>query len=265
MENSSYVKSQVFTEKDFLKKTFLIAGVGFLSIFVIGILTNFFIDSSGILREELNSTTRFNFGLYRNIQFSGAISRLARVSLLAGIIIIASLILILIWSFRIFKASKPFIYITFSSYVLAQGLGFGILFVTWKAIDLIGVFAVAGSIFMIMALYGYKTKRNLITWGKWINIGLMVAFVMVLINVILYFSKIYTNVIGIGVVTLFGFIIVAMIAYEVYLIRKTNEYAQAIGGYDEMTNFRLTMFLGLKLLMTFISLIWIVARIWQHN
>ena len=258
------LNTNVINEKTFLRKSFLVAGIGFFSICLIGLIVNFIVDGSGILKEELDSSSRFNFSMYKKMKLAGALSRLARISVFGMGLIVISTVLNLVWAFRALKASKGFIYTTFSIYVLSQGIGFGTLFLTWKAIDLIAVFGIASAMFLIMATIGY-TSKNLLPLGKWLIIGSLFAFVFGIIGVILYLAGAYSETFSLIIYSLFGFLVLGWIAFDVWSIKRTSQYAASVGGFDEVIEFRLIMWSGFKLLSDFVALIWIIAHFYQRS
>jgi len=74
------------------------------------------------------------------------------------------------------------IFLTIGIYVLAQGIGFGILFAALGTMDLIVVFGVAGAMFMITSLIGLMlSHKATITLGKIIGIASIAMLIVMAI------------------------------------------------------------------------------------
>ena len=153
--------------------------------------------------------------------------------------------------FRINRASKPFIFITFGIYIVAQGLGFGILFTILKAIELITIFAIGGGIFIAMAAAGYLAK-NLMGMAPFLIAGTIVIILSSLIAMILYFAGIYSDVFIMIITFGSGVLFAAYTAFDVNMIKLSSQYNNLTEDDD---HFRLVMFFGFKLLIDLISLI----------
>jgi FtsH-binding integral membrane protein len=170
------------------------------------------------------------------------------------------MILSIYWQFRFLKVSNTFMYVVFGVYILAQGFGFGILFTTWNAIELIGIFAIGGGLFTAMGTYGYFAK-DLSSWGRILSIYGLTIFVMWLISFLLIYLGIINAKASYSMFTIaFGILFLGYTAYDVWLLKKTSQWQEATGNLNEEMEYRLTLFFGFRLLVDLIGLIWIVVR-----
>lgn len=242
-------------------KAFTWTSVAFLAICLIGFSTNQIIDQYGLLKG-LADVESFDWAMYQQITESGAVAKLAQVSMISMILIFVSFIIRIVWTFKVFTASKTFIYINYAVYVVAQGLGFGILFTTWKAQEILIVFGVAGFLFGIMALAGWKAKR-LENLTYFLIAGTIAMMVLGLFSMILFFTGVYSEPLIFVYFLLAGFLTLGYIVFDVAMLRR---YASSINAYgDSEMEFRIASFFGFRLLTDLVNLIYILLRMFLYT
>ena len=246
-----------------LRKSFLIAGIAFAITTVIGLVVSFWLksvfDSSGLL-----SGKRFDTGfISKRNDLGSETAKLFKFLIAGGIISIFSSIITLVWMFRILKAGKLFIYVAFASSILSQGIGFGMLFTIFNAMELLSIFGIGGGLFLIMAMAGYMAK-DLSSMRPFLIAGTIAVMALSLVSVIMYFAGVYSDtfymmlVIGMGILTL------AWTMFDVWTIKRTSEYYEMNGSSDDMMQFRLQSFFGFKLFTDLVAIIWTIARIYMR-
>ncbi len=245
-------------EQSLLTSVFIWAGTGLLSIFLVGLIIWSILFYSGLLAPLNNG--QFNWGIYD--LSNQALQTIRSLSFVGVILIILSFFLRLIWIFRVETVSKTFIYFTFTTYIIAQGIGFGFLFSTWNAPELLAIFGITGGLFAVMALVGIFAK-NLRGILPFIIFGGITVLFLGLINMILYFSGIYSNTLIFLVMTLSGLLALAYIAFDIWWIKRTSEFYKN-SFTDPDSRFRLVSFFAFQLLTDFIWLFWIVIRFYSR-
>lgn len=257
-------RSQFHTkEQSILTSVFSYAGISFLSVCAIGFAVWGMIASSGLLKVLGNG--RFNWDIYRQIasQNPSAVKTIGYLSMIGGVLIILSFILRIFWIFRFDRVSKPFIYTVYASFIIGQGVGFGFLFASWNAPDLIAIFGITGGLFAVMAITGYFAK-NLRGMIPFLVVGGLAVFVLAMINTILYASGIYNDKLTFLFLTLSGIMAFLYIMFDVWWIKRTNDSFSQAAFMDKDDRFRLVAFFAFQLLTDFIWLLWTVARIYAR-
>lgn len=249
-------------EQTILTSVFTWAGLALLAVFGVGLISWAIIDSTGAL--SVIKGRRFDWEIYRQLngEAQTAISRIGVLSIVGMVLIFASWILRMIWIFRFEKVSKMFIYITFALFIVGQGTGFGILFATWNAPDLLAIFGITGGLFVSMAIIGWFA-RNLSGMLPFLIVGFITLSVLSLLNLILYFSGVYSDKLTFLIIILSGFLALAYIAFDVWLIKRTSEIYQNY-FLNQDFRFKLVSFLAFQLLTDFIWLLWTVVRLYSR-
>ena len=251
-------KNRIFTkEASIFTKAFTWAGVSFLLICLLGIITWLVADPLGTLQGL--GTKKFDWSNVYNLR---AMSNITRISMFSIGLIFVSGIMRLVWWFRFNTASKAFIYTNYVIYIVAQGLGFGLLFTTWRAQEIMSIFGVAGLGFLAMAWAGYIAK-DLSKMAPFLIMASLFMMILTLPMVILSFTTNLDNLwflwtIGIGILTLL------FIMFDVWQLRKTSEFIVASGGTDELTEFRIISWFGFRLLSDMVQLVWVMARLYMR-
>ena len=243
-------------EATIFSSAFGVAAAGFLIICLIGVGVWMTVDATGVLKGY--GTGKYDWSMYKNMTGDSKVALIGKISIASMVLIMLSFVLRMIWAFRFQRASKVFIYTVFTVYILAQGLGFGILFTLWRAQELFIIFGVAGSMFGIMAFAGYKAKdlSRLGVFLFYASIGLMV---LAGISLIMFFTGVYDNTMVFIITIVTGVLTLLYTMYDVWILRKFSENEGL--AYDEDMRFRLIMFFGFRLLTDIVHMIWTMARL----
>ena len=243
-------------ETTIFTRAFGVAAIGFILISLIGLIVWLTVDATGLLRGI--GDKKFDWSMYKNMQGSDKMAVLGKVSIAAMGLIMVSFVLRIIWAFRFRTAGKFFIYSVFTIYIIAQGLGFGIMFTLWRAQDLLIIFGVAGVMFATMSFAGYKA-RDLSRMGVYLFYAMIGLMVLSGISMILYFSGVYDSTLIFIIVLGSGVLTLLYTMYDVWLLKKFSQNEEL--QYDEEMKFRIVMFFGFRLLTDIVQMIWTVARL----
>ena len=243
-----------------LRKSFFYAGVAFVITTVIGIAISYWMKS--VVNFNDTGSGRFNFDFINKA--NSAQEQLFKFMVAGGILAVFSMIITLVWMFRITKASKTFIFIAFGSSIISQGLGFGILFTSFQAMELLGIFGIGGGLFLSMALAGYLAK-DLSSMRPFLFAGSIVVGILSLVSVIMFYAGVYNDTFYMLLIVGTGVLMLAWTMFDVWMIKRTSQYAEMNGGIDEMMEFRLVSYFSYKLFSDLISIIWTVARIYLRS
>lgn len=242
-----------------LKKSFLVAGMLFAVVCIIGFIVKAIIDRSGALSDYYASSSAWDtsFLTQNTTDF-----RVVKLIFGFGVIcIIASWICSLIWAFRISKASKAFIVVNYVLFAIAQGVGFSSLFIVFKATELLAIFGIAGGIFLAMGAAGYIIKDGT-KLLPFIFIGFAVSTVLSVISIIMYFSNVYSDNFILFITVFTGFMTCIYIMFDVWYIRRSGQFYEMQTLNDPDMAFRLVSFFAFRLASDLVSLVWTVARLY---
>jgi uncharacterized protein len=144
--------------------------------------------------------------------------------------VITELAIALIMSLLIKKMSVSTLKILFIIYSIITGITFGSIFIMYKISSIISIFAISALIFGLLALYGYKTNRDLTQIGRILFFSLLGLIIGELLNFAIFKSSgaaILGSVICVLIFTLY-------IAYDTnrvkYLLPAIGEDKAAIYG-----------------------------------
>lgn len=138
------------------------------------------------------------------------------------------------------NASQQLAPVLLHVFAAAMGLSFSVIFAIYQMGSIAGAFMGAAILFGVMTFYGYFTKRNLDSIGKWLMVGLIAICIASIINVFLGNSVVQMVVSALAIVIFTG-----LTAYDTQKIRETLMY-------DD--DHRLEIMGALTLYMDFINL-----------
>lgn len=242
-----------------LRKSFLTAGLLFAAVCLIGFLTKLIIDQTGAISSAISSS-RFDASFFKIS--SAEANKIKVVFGLGSMLILVSSVLTLFWVFRIERASKAFIVINYVVFALGQGIGFGSLFMVFKAFELIAIFGIAGGIFLAMAGVGFLIKDGTKLW-PFMVVGLVASLIIGLVSMGLYFAGIYNDTLIMLSTILTGAMTCLYIVFDIWYIRVSDQFYRLQGDTD--SEFRIVAFMGFRLASDLITLVWTVARFYLRN
>ena len=153
-------------------------------------------------------------------------------------IIIIELVIAFIMGLRIMKMKPLTMKICYVIYCFTTGVTFSSIFIIYKLTSLIAIFLATSLIFGGLALYGYKTKKDLSKLGQILLIGLIISLVVSLLNMMLFHSTITDLIITIIVVLIFcGYIVYDMKNIKTLLVEIGEEKAAVYGAFQLYLDF----------------------------
>ncbi len=126
----------------------------------------------GLLLTSLISWYVFSSGLYINILIEG----------MFNVLLIAEIAVVLLFSFLINKCSPTIAGIMFFTYAILNGVTFSVIFAVYELTSITILFFGAAGIFGIMALYGYRTDKDLTKFAPLIFTTLIIGILVSCIN-----------------------------------------------------------------------------------
>ena len=143
------------------------------------------------------------------------------------------------------KLSKEVLTVLYILYCSVSGFTLSSVFIVYKLDSVITIFLVAAFIFAGLAIYGYKTKKDISKLGPILFFGLIGILVITFINIL--FVK--SNSLDIGVTIISLLIFIGFIAYDMHIIKNKmydiEEDKLAIYGAFQLYLDFINMFLDL--------------------
>ncbi len=145
-------------------------------------------------------------------------------------IVVIELVIALVMGIRIRKMNPLTTKICYIIYCITTGLTFSSLFLYYQLTSLLSIFLITAVIFAVLAIYGYKTKKDLSKFGTILLIGLIVTIILSVLNYFIFKTSsmdILLTIIGI-------FIFAGYIAYDMskvkLLLNEVGEEKAAVYG-----------------------------------
>ena len=131
------------------------------------------------------------------------------------VVIFAPLVSILAMTFAFDKMTKPQLQLFLHGFAALMGLSFATIFVVFTLGSIVGAFMGALVLFAVMSLYGYFTKQNLDSVGKWMFVGLIAIIIASIINIFIGSSVAQMVISAIAIIIFLG-----LTAYDTQQIRQ---------------------------------------------
>lgn len=239
-------KTQTEQQGSILSRSFLVTGISFLLICVIGY-------GFGVLFNKLIYEWN-HFDVANTLVYVSIL--LVIISMIGSMVVMRKLLIQPTWK----------IVTWIGLYCLGEGLGLGMLFARFNtnSYSLVLIFGICGLVFLICALIGYfLTTRAAFTLARmlmWGAIAIMVLMVIMFIPMIIMlctgttmwgFEWYYWLILGLS-----GLMFMGYIAYDTHVIARTSEF-MSIGSSQVINN--LSLYFGYRLLVDLIGLLWTIA------
>ena len=149
---------------------------------------------------------------------------------LKWVVIFAPLVAIIVMSFASANFSKSGLQLFLYAFAGLMGLSFATIFAVYTMGSIFTAFMGAGVLFGTLSLYGYFTKRNLDSVGKYMFVALIAIIIASLINIWIGSSVFQTVISAIAIV-----VFMALTAYDTQQIREmvsveSDEPVEVIGA-----------------------------------
>lgn len=102
-----------------------------------------------------------------------------------GIILVVELVVVLLFSFLFKKLSPTVVGILYFVYSMINGLSLSVIFVLFKMSSIVYAFVATAALFGVLAVYGYKTQRDISNWRTVLYATLLIGLIVSIINLFL--------------------------------------------------------------------------------
>lgn len=138
------------------------------------ILTNtFFRMFLGLLASAGTAYYVYSSGLFVSVIMNGFFFPL----------VIAELVVVLVFSLLFRKLSPTMVTILFFAYAFLNGFTLSVIFPVFELTSIVYAFAGTASLFGILSLIGYTTKKDISKWSSILTVALLVGLVLTVINI----------------------------------------------------------------------------------
>lgn len=145
-------------------------------------------------------------------------------------IIVIELIIAFAMGFFIQKLSPIMTKIFYLIYSITTGVTFGTIFLAYRMDSIITIFLIAALLFGLLALYGYKTKKDITKIGTLLFVALLASLVVSILNVFIFKN----SGLEFGLSLLIIIIFLGYVAYDMknikYLVNAMDEDKAAVYG-----------------------------------
>ena len=168
---------------------------------------------------------------------------------------IAELVIVFYLSARINKISAAKATAAFIIYSILNGFNLSTIFFVYNITSIANIFAISAGMFLCMAIYGSKTKSNLMSYGKFFSMAILGIIIATLVN-FLFRSTDMSFIISLVAVVLFT----GLTAYDAQKMLIVSRHATN----DEM--FKKASIIGaLSLYLDFINIFIHLLRIFGNR
>ena len=129
----------------------------------------------GLLGTAIVAWYTYSSGLFIDIIFKGYFN----------ILLIAELVVVIVFSLLFKKLPPTIVGILYFVYAMINGVSLSVIFVVFELNSIVWLFVASAILFGGMALYGYKTNKDLSNWKTLLFGILIVGLILSLINLFL--------------------------------------------------------------------------------
>lgn len=145
-------------------------------------------------------------------------------------IIALELIIAVLMGFRIKKMSPLTAKICYIIYSIITGFTFGFIFIEYKLTSIISIFLASAITFGLLALYGYKTKKDLTKFSTILAVSLISMVIISILNLLIFRSTGLELILSVfGVLIFLGYIAYDMKSVK-YLMNGIGQEKAAVYG-----------------------------------
>ena len=135
--------------------------------------------------------------------------------LMKWIVIFSPLVAILAFAFAAEHFNKGQLQLFLYSFASLMGLSFATIFAVFTMGSIVSAFMSAGVLFAVMSGYGYFTKQNLDSMGKFMFVGLIAIIIASIINIFIGSTVMQMVISAIAIIVFLG-----LTAYDTQKIRE---------------------------------------------
>ena len=126
----------------------------------------------GLLGSAIVAWYTYSSGIFVDILLNGYFS----------ILLILELVAVLLFSFLFRKLSPTTVGILYFVYAMINGVTLSTIFAIYELYSIIYLFVISALVFLVLSLIGYKTNKNLNSWGPYITVFLLAGIFLSVIN-----------------------------------------------------------------------------------
>ena len=135
------------------------------------------------------------------------------------IVIFAPLVAILALGFGLERMSKETLRLCLYGFAALMGLSFATIFVIYAMGSIVSAFMGAAILFAVMSGYGYFTKQDLDSVGKFMFVGLIAVIIASIVNLFIGSTVLQMVISAIAIIVFLG-----LTAYDTQKIRQAVSY-----------------------------------------
>jgi len=135
------------------------------------------------------------------------------------IVIFAPLVAIFAITFAMEKVSKQGAQLMLHGFAALMGLSFATIFAVFTMGSIVSAFMGAAILFAVMSGYGYFTKQNLDSLGKFMFVGLIAIVIASVVNIFIGSTVMQTVISALAIIIFLG-----LTAYDTQKIREEVSY-----------------------------------------
>ncbi len=135
------------------------------------------------------------------------------------IVIFAPLVAILAMGFGLERMSKETLQMCLYGFAALMGLSFATIFVIYALGSIVSAFMGAAILFGVMSFYGYFTKQDLDSVGKFMFVGLIAIIIASIVNLFIGSTVLQMVISAIAIIVFLG-----LTAYDTQKIREAVSY-----------------------------------------
>lgn len=129
----------------------------------------------GLLGSAIIAWYTYSSGLYFNFIADDTFT----------ILLIVELAVVLLFSFLFRKLPPTIVGILYFVYAMVNGITLSVIFAVFELNSIMFLFIVSALIFAVLGLIGYKTNKDLSSWGTYLTVFLIAGLVLSLVNLFL--------------------------------------------------------------------------------
>ena len=139
----------------------------------------FFLMFLGLLGSAIVAWYTYYSGLFLNIVLQGGFS----------VLLILELVAVLLFSFLFRKLPPVVVGILYFVYSMLNGVTLATVFAVYELSSVIYLFVISALVFGVFAIIGYKTNKDLSSWGPYITVFLIAGIILSIINLFIIQSS----------------------------------------------------------------------------
>ena len=139
----------------------------------------FFLMFLGLLGSAIVAWYTYYSGLFLDIVLQGGFA----------VLLIIELVAVLLFSFLFRKLPPVVVGILYFVYSMLNGVTLATVFAVYELSSVIYLFVISALVFGVFAIIGYKTNKDLSSWGPYITVFLIAGIILSIINLFIIQSS----------------------------------------------------------------------------